>query len=104
MDGFERCDATVDEAHLDAAFGRAEDNFNLGTLIHEDLATHDADIKSLLANIQAGIDASSEKLDILLARQLEVVRLLLTPQGRRKTEVPACDGGPCRWPNKTAKK
>lgn len=100
VDGFERCDATVDEAHLDAAFVRAEDNFNLGTHTHEDLATHDADIKSLLANIQAGIDANSDKLDILLARQLEVVRLLVTPQGRRATDVPACNDGPCSWPNK----
>lgn len=93
VDAFARCDATVDEAHLDAAFVRAEDNFDLGTHIHEDLATHDAEIKSLLADIQADIDT-------LLARQLEVVRLLVTPQGRRATDVPACNDGPCKWPNK----
>jgi hypothetical protein len=38
--GFEMCDATVDEAHLDAAFFRAEDNFDLNTHVHGDLQTH----------------------------------------------------------------
>ena len=64
-----RCDATVDEAHLDAAFNRAEDNFLLGTHIHDDLATHDTDIKSLLSEIAAN--------------QREIIKLLKTPQGKR---------------------
>ena len=61
------------------------------------LATHDGDVKALLATLQAGVDANAARLDLLLARQLEVVRLLHTPQGRRSTDIPACDGSPCRW-------
>lgn len=69
VDAFERCDATVDEAHLDGAFNRAEDNFNLGLHIHDDLDTHDTDIKDLLSEIAAN--------------QREIIKLLKTPQGKR---------------------
>lgn len=69
VDAFLRCDATVDEAHLDAAFNRAEDNFNLGTHIHDDLDTHGTDIKELLFEIAAN--------------QREIIKLLKTPQGNR---------------------
>lgn len=116
----EACDVhqgAIDGAEIEAAF---ENTKGLGadlTHIHDDLAnhdgnlaTHDADIKSaisthdteikaLLANIQAGVNANSDKLDLLLSRQLETIRLLHTPQGRRSTSVPACNGGPCSWPN-----
>lgn len=61
------------------------------------LNTHDTDIKALLANVQAGVDANGARLDILLARQLEVIRLLHTPQGLRTTDVPACGGAACVW-------
>lgn len=61
------------------------------------LATHDADIKALLAGVQSGVNDNGARLEILLARQLEVIRLLHTPQGQRTSDVPACDGGPCRW-------
>ena len=70
------------------------------TDIKSTMATHDADIKSLLANIQAVVNANGNKIDILLERQLEVVRLLHTPQGRRSSSVPACNGGDCNWPNR----
>ena len=69
VDAFLRCDATVDEAHLDAAFNRARDNFLLGTEIHDDLDTHDTDIKALLSEIAAN--------------QREIIKLLKTPQGNR---------------------
>ena len=69
------------------------------TNIDTDLAQHDTDIKALLANVQAGVDANGARLDILLARQLEVLRLLHTPEGRRATDVPACDGEDCVWPD-----
>ena len=69
--------------------------------VHEtNLATHDTDIKALLATIQAIVEANGAKLDTLLARQLETIRLLHTPEGRRKSDVPACNGGPCDWPAK----
>jgi len=87
VEGFEMCDATIDEAHLDAAFFRAEDNFILGTHTHEDLATHDrnidaelaahdAEVKALLATLQISVDENQEKLD-------EIINVLLTHQGRR---------------------
>lgn len=63
------------------------------------LATHDGDVKALMATLQAGVDANGARLDLLLARQLEVVRLLHTPQGKRATDIPACDGNPCSWNN-----
>lgn len=61
------------------------------------LSTHDTDIKALLANVQAGVDENGVKLDLLLARQLEVIRLLHTPEGRRSTDIPACGGAACTW-------
>lgn len=61
------------------------------------LATHDGDIKALLAGVQSGVNDNAARLEVLLARQLEVIRLLHTPQGQRTSDVPACDGGPCRW-------
>ncbi len=69
VDAFLRCDATVDEAHLDAAFNRAEDNFLLGTHIHDNLDTHDTDIKALLS--------------VIAENQREIIKLLKTPQGNR---------------------
>jgi hypothetical protein len=76
VDALVRCDETVDEAHLDAAFERAEDNFELGTHIHGDLKTHDdylvqhdTDIKALLFEIAEN--------------QREIIKLLKTPQGNR---------------------
>lgn len=67
------------------------------TDIKSALATHDSDVKALLANVQAGVNANGARLDLLLERQLEVVRLLHTPQGMRSTDIPACEGGPCSW-------
>ncbi len=115
---FQSCDATVDEAHLDAAFFRAEDNFILGSHIHEDLEQHagdlddlkgvtdaiaaaleqhDLDLKDLFAAHEADL---AEKFAALMAAQLETIRLLTTPTGRRSTDILACDGGPCDFPNK----
>lgn len=65
--------------------------------IQTQVAAHDSDIKVLLATLQSGVDGNGQQLELLLARQLEVIRLLHTPQGQRTSDVPACDGGPCRW-------
>jgi hypothetical protein len=67
------------------------------TSVKNAVSTHDSDVKALLADLQAGVDANSQKLDLLLARQLEIVRLLHTPQGQRSTDIPACGGAPCTW-------
>jgi hypothetical protein len=53
------------------------------TDISADLAAHDADIKALLMNLQAG--------------QLEIIRLLLTPQGRRSSSY-CTTQGICSFP------
>ncbi len=115
-------DALIDGAEIEAAFENSKLIIGQANALSTELATHDADIKgqltthdtdikgqltthdtdikALLANVQAGVDANGARLDILLARQLEVVRLLHTPQGQRASDVPACNGGPCDWPNK----
>jgi len=50
------------------------------------LNLHDAEIKAdLLKEYQA---------------TLEVIRLLHVQQGKRSSEYPACDGGPCEFPEK----
>ena len=61
------------------------------------LDAHDHEIKDLLGTLQESVNENSAKLELLLARQLEVIRLLVTPQGRRTTEVPACGDAPCDW-------
>ena len=52
---------------------------------------HDADIKAKLALLNG-------KVDVMMARQLEIIRLLNTPQGQRTTDVSACGDAPCDWP------
>ncbi|KAA9134056.1 hypothetical protein F3N42_00455 [Marinihelvus fidelis] len=64
------------------------------------VALHDGDVKALLATLQAVVDANQALLETSLARQLETIRLLNTPQGQRSTDVPACDGEGCDWPNR----
>lgn len=88
---FKRCDETVDEAHLDAAFIRAKDNFVLGTHIHNDLGTHDANIDGDLAThdlkIATQLETHDEEIKAMLnnimANQQEIIKLLKTPEGRR---------------------
>ena len=63
------CDATIDGAEIEGAYERASD-------LYDQNATHDTDIKALLAKIQESVDANKEKLD-------HIIKLLLTPQGRR---------------------
>jgi len=55
------------------------------------LEEHDMDVKDLLAILQEGIDFNREAI-------LEAIRLINTPQGRRSTDLPACDGAGCDFP------
>jgi hypothetical protein len=89
--------ALVDSAEIEAAYENTRRI--IGTLNNVDaqLATHDSDVKAILATIQEIVTANGEKLDLSLARQLETIRLLTTPEGLRSTDVPACNGGPCTW-------
>jgi len=66
------------------------------SIIRDELAAHDSEIKELLREISANQDD-------LKAAQLEIIRLLNTPQGQRNSSYDACNGGPCNWPNKRGK-
>jgi hypothetical protein len=106
----EACDVhqgAIDGAEIEATYENTLGLVGDVSHVHDDiaeheknLATHDTDVKALLTTLQASVDANSDKLDLLLERQLETIRLLHTPQGRRKSAVPACNGGPCDWPEK----
>ena len=56
------------------------------------------DLVELLTRIEEKIDVLDERLDTIEERQLEEIRLLHTPQGRRSTTVPACEGQGCEFP------
>lgn len=70
------CDATVNSAEIEGAFERTAD-------IYSNLNEHDTDIKNLLMTIKAG--------------QRQIMRLLLTPEGRREIDpnVITCTGDNC---------
>jgi hypothetical protein len=85
--------ALVDSAEIEAAYENTRQ-------IIAQIMKHDTDIKAILATIQAIVTANGNKLDLTLARQLGAIRLLVTPEGKRSTNVPACNGGPCTWPAK----
>ena len=61
------------------------------------LATHDADIKARLGEIQGTVDENQRLINITMARQLEVLRLLITPSGQREinSDVLSCTGADC---------
>ena len=77
------------------------------------VSTHDSDIKTTVnthdTDIKALLDGITSKLEILQitantnsAMLLEVVRLLHTPNGKRSTDITACDGNGCEWNNTTS--
>jgi hypothetical protein len=59
------------------------------------IATHDTEIKALIATHDADIKALIKKLQ---DGQTEIIRLLLTPEGRRSTTF--CPSGDCSFPSK----
>ncbi len=61
------------------------------------LTTHDADIKARLGEIQGTVDENQRLLVISMARQAEILRLLITPSGRREInpDVLSCTGADC---------
>jgi len=92
----------------------------------EDLTTKVEDIQTSLDSHEASVLARFDALDVNLQQKfddlntaldqhdsdvkdgllqnyettLEAIRVLHTPEGRRSSEVPACDGGPCDYPEK----
>lgn len=71
--------------------------------IESHLADHDADIKSRLAAIQATASESQRLIKVSMSRQLEVLRLMITPQGRRELnpDVLSCNGDDCPLADET---
>ena len=67
------------------------------TTIKAQLATHDADIKARLGEIQGTVDENQRLLVISMARQAEILRLLITPSGKREInpDVLSCTGDDC---------
>jgi hypothetical protein len=65
--------------------------------ISNQLATHDADIKALLGAIQETVDENQRLIKISMSRQLDVMRLLITPSGQRviNEDVLTCTGDNC---------
>jgi hypothetical protein len=92
------CDGAVDSAEIEGAYERSghihDDLSSHDTDIKSDLSTHDADIKALLTNIQGGIDENQRLIQILTSRQLEILNLLVTPNGQRSIDesVLTCTG------------
>jgi hypothetical protein len=65
--------------------------------ISNQLATHDADIKALLGAIQETVDENQRLIKISMSRQLDVMRQVITPEGKRviNQEVLICTGDNC---------
>ncbi len=61
------------------------------------LAQHDADIKALLASLTGGVSENNDRLKVVQAVQKQIIRLLLTPEGRRRVDpaVLTCTGDDC---------
>lgn len=83
-------DGLIDGAEIEAAFENT-------VILHDDLGLHDDRLITHDVEVQAKLDELIEKVDLVIARQLETIRLLHTPDGLRSTDVPACDGQPCSW-------
>lgn len=66
--------------------------------------TLEVDNTELLLGIQESIDALQKDIDQLKEWQLEVLRLLHTPQGLRDTDVPACEGEACDFPENSRRR
>ena len=81
-------DLVAHDANIDADLIAHDDN------IDADLVQHDTDIKALLALLQGAVDENQRLIKVSMSRQLEVLRLLITPNGRRvvDSEVLTCTG------------
>jgi len=114
------CDGAVDSAEIEGAYERAghvhddladhDTNIDADLAAHDahinadleahdanidaDLVAHDADIKALLADLQGAVDENQRLIKITMSRQQEIMRLLITPSGRRliNSDVLTCTG------------
>ena len=95
-------DLTAHDDNIDADLVAHDDNIDADLEVHDanidgDLVTHDSDIKALLANLQGAVDENQRLIKIGMSRQLEVMRLLITPSGKRviNEDVLTCTGDDC---------
>jgi hypothetical protein len=101
VEHFEFCDNGVDSAEIEGTYERVghihTDLATHDTNISTQLTTHDQDIKALLGEIQGTVDENQRLIKIFMSRQLEVLRLLITPEGRRQIDpaVLSCTGDDC---------
>jgi hypothetical protein len=91
-------EGNIDGAEIEAGYENSKKVLGNTAVIFDRLEKHDADINARLDVIEAKLAAMDAKLDQMLAWQLETIRLIMTPEGQRSTDVPACDGQPCDWP------
>jgi hypothetical protein len=95
-------DLTAHDTNIDGDLAAHDANIDGDLVAHDanidaDLVTHDGDIKALLANLQGAVDENQRLIKISMSRQLEVMRLLITPKGKRvvNEEVLTCTGDNC---------
>ena len=92
-------DLEAHDAHINSDLEAHDAHINADLEAHDahinaDLEAHDADIKALLANLQEAVDENQRLIKVSMSRQLETMRLLITPSGRRvvDSEVLTCTG------------
>ena len=95
-------DLAEHDANIDGDLAAHDANIDGDLAAHDanidgDLVQHDTDIKALLADLQGAVDENQRLIKITMARQLEIMRLLITPAGRREInpDVLTCTGDDC---------
>jgi len=95
-------DLVAHDANIDGDLAAHDANIDGDLAAHDanidaDLITHDGDIKALLANLQGAVDENQRLIKITMSRQQEIMRLLITPSGRRliNMDVLTCTGDDC---------
>ena len=88
-------DVLIDGAETEAAYENSVVIIGQGNALSADLDTHDTDIKTLIGNGTAG--ENQQLIKVVLSRQLEIMRLLITPPAKRvvNEEVLTCTGDDC---------
>jgi hypothetical protein len=95
-------DLVAHDANIDADLIAHDANIDADLAQHDAdmkaaLAQHDTDIKAALALLQGTVDENQRLIKIFMGRQLESMRLLITPSGQRTIdeEVLSCTGDNC---------
>ena len=95
-------DLAAHDTNIDGDLAAHDVNIDADLAAHDlnidtDLAAHDAAIKVLLAALQGAVDENQRLIKIFSSRQLDIMRLLITPNGRREIneDVLTCTGDDC---------